>query len=284
MQKNYRFVFFGTPKISVHVLKALEEKGLIPALVVTAPDRKAGRGQKLTPSPVREWAMEHDIDVAAPESLKDRAFLGELQNTEWDFFVVAVYAHILPKSILEMPRKGTLNVHPSLLPKFRGPSPVLSAVLSDERATGVSIMLLEEKMDTGPVLAQASIEIEKEDWPMRGSVLEDLLLSEGGNLLAETIPLWMEGKVTPEPQDESKATYTHKFSDEDAKIDLSGDPHKNLLKIRAFDKSPRAYFLDTDGKRVIITDAKLEDEKLVLLRVIPEGKKEIDFATFEKSQ
>ncbi len=284
MPQNYRFVFFGTPKLSVHVLNALETKGLVPALVVTAPDKKAGRGQKLTPSPVKEWALEHSIDVLTPDNLKDPSLLGTLENTEWDFFVVAAYAKILPKVILDIPRKGILNVHPSLLPKFRGPSPVLSAVLADERATGVSIMLLEEKMDTGPVLAQASIEIEKDDWPMRGSVLEDLLFTEGGNLLAETIPQWMEGKVTPEVQDESKATYTRKFSDEDAKVGLGGDAYQNLLKIRTFDKNPRAYFLDKNEKRVIVTDARIENGKLILLRVTPEGKKEMDFSVFEKSQ
>jgi methionyl-tRNA formyltransferase len=289
---NPLFAFFGTPGFAVRVLDALEAAGLLPALVVTAPDKKAGRGQKLTPSPAKSWAEARGIDVVTPESLKDdpsrqggaeaEAFVAELQNTDWDIFVVAAYGKIIPKTILDIPRKGSLNVHPSLLPKFRGPSPALSAILADERTTGVTIMEVVEKMDAGPIVAQAKIELEEDAWPPKGSLFEDLLATEGGKLLAEVIPDWIAGTITPEPQDESKATYTKKFTDEDAQINLRDDARKNLLKIRAFDKNPRAYFID-NGKRVIITEARVTDSQLEILKVIPEGKKEINFKTYRSS-
>ncbi len=289
--KNPLFAFFGTPRFAVQVLDALEAKGLLPALVITAPDRPAGRGMELTPAPAKVWAVERGIEVLTPENLKDAAFVAELQNTDWDVFVVAAYAKLIPKQIFEIPRRGTLNVHPSLLPKFRGPSPALSAILADERSTGVSIMQLAEKMDAGPVVAQARIELEEEQpaspempsqggWPPKGSQFEDLLATEGGNLLAEVMPEWIKGTVTPEPQDESEATFTKKFNDEDARIDLAGDARQNLLKIRAFDKGPRAYFISEKGKRVIITEAEMREGQLVIARVIPEGKKEMDYQEF----
>jgi methionyl-tRNA formyltransferase len=280
---DYRFIFFGTPRFSVKVLEALEVHGLVPTLVVTAPDRPRGRGMEVQPSPTKEWALARGIDVLTPQTLKDENLVAELGNTEWDFFATAAYGLILPKSVLDLPRKGSLNVHPSLLPKFRGPSPVLSAILADARETGVSIMLMDEKMDEGPVLMQARIEIDQEDWPMHGSVLEDLLATEGGNLLAETIPQWMDEALTPEPQDHEKATYTKKFSPKDAQIDPAGDPYENLRKIRAFDRNPRAHMIDESGTRLIITDAEAVDGTLEILRVIPEGKKEMAYEEYLRS-
>lgn len=281
---DYRFVFFGTPRFAVRVLDSLESNGLLPALIVTAPDRPSGRGQELKPSAVKLWAEGREIDVITPETLKDADLVAELGNTEWDFFVTAAYGKLIPKTILDIPRKGSLNVHPSLLPKFRGPSPVLSAILADARETGISIMLMDEGMDTGPVLSQARIEIEAEDWPMHGSIMEDLLSTEGGNFLSEVIPEWMNGTITPEVQKDSEATYCRKFSPEDARVDLSADAYQNLLKIRAFDKNPRAHMIDENGKRVIITEASLHDGKLVIEQVIPEGKKEMPYADYLQSK
>ncbi len=277
--KNIRWAFFGTPHFAVVVLERLEARGMLPALVVTVPDKPQGRGLVLTPSPAKAWALERGIDILTPASLRDEAVLARLVNTDWDVFVVAAYAKLIPKTILEIPRRGCLNVHPSLLPKFRGPSPARSAILADERTTGVSIMQINERMDEGPIVAQAKVELEETDWPPRGSVFEELLAMEGGNLLAETLPFWIAGQITPEPQDNTRATYTKKFVDTDALVDLQGDPHQQLLKIRAFDRNPRAHFFQ-NGKRVIITDAQLREGKLEILRVIPEGKKEMDYESF----
>jgi methionyl-tRNA formyltransferase len=278
------FAFFGTPRFAVEVLNALEAHGLLPALVVTAPDKPRGRGMTLSPSPAKAWAEARNIDVLTPETLTDEALIAELENTPWDLFVVAAYAKLIPASILSIPKHGALNIHPSLLPKFRGPSPALSAILADERVTGVSIMQMNEKMDAGPIIAQAKVELEEAAWPPRGSEFEDMLAREGGNLLGEVMPLWVGGEITPEPQDETLATYTKKFIDSDARINLTGDPRTELLKIRAFDKNPRAYFLTPDQKRVIVTEAEIKDNALHILRVIPEGKKEIAFTEWSGSR
>ncbi len=279
-----RFAFFGTPRFAVRVLGALETQGLMPAVVITAPDKPRGRGLVSSAAPAKEWALERDIDVVTPEQLKDSNFITELANTEWDVFVVAAYGKLIPKNILEMPRVGALNVHPSLLPKFRGPSPVISAILADERVTGVTIMLMDERMDHGPIIAQGRIELEESAWPPQGSMFEDLLATEGGNLLAEALKPWLEKEITPVPQNEHEATYTKKFSDADARIDLKGEPYEQLLKIRAFDSNPRAHFFTQtpSGRdfRVLVTEADIENNMLRILRVIPEGKPEMDYETF----
>ncbi len=277
------FVYFGTPHISTLVLDSLEAHGFVPALVVTAPDRPAGRGLEVSPSPTKRWAQERGIDVATPEKLRDPQFLAELGNSDWDLFVVAMYAKLIPKELLNMPRRGVLNVHPSLLPKFRGPSPVLSAILADERETGVTIMQLTEGMDEGPIIAQARIEIEEGAWPLKGSQMEMLLAQEGGNLLAEILPDWLAGSLTPEDQDNNKATYTKKFNSEDALIDLQ-NPREAFLKIRAFDQSPRAYFISPKNKRVIVTEANWAGDNLEIVRVIPEGKKEMLYSDWQRGQ
>ncbi len=277
------FAYFGTPTISTLVLDRLEAHGFTPALIITAPDKPAGRGLAVQPSPTKSWALERGIDVVTPEKLRDPQFTAELGNTNWDVFIVAMYAKLIPKELLDLPRRGVLNVHPSLLPKFRGPSPVLSAILADERETGVTIMQLTEGMDEGPSIAQARIEIEEEAWPLKGSRMEMLLAQEGGNLLAEVLPDWVAGTLTPEEQDHTKATYTKKFESVDALLDLT-NPREAFLKIRAFDQSPRAYYIAPNGKRVIVTEANWKDGDLEIVRVIPEGKKEMLYSDFLRGQ
>ena len=279
--KNHPFVFFGTPELSVHVLDKLETSGYVPTLIITAPDKPQGRKMLVTPPPVKEWARARDIDCWQPEHVKDPSIIAELTNTEWEFFVVAAYGQILPKELIDIPKHGVLNVHPSLLPRFRGPSPVRSQILENEKVVGVSIMLLDEEMDHGPILAQARIE--PEEWPISGSLLENILFDAGGELLAETIPEWITGKITPEEQDHSKATVTKKLTKEDGRIDLADDPYQNYLKINALDGWPGTYFFaEKNGKeiRVKIVDAAFENGILTILRVIPEGKKEMDYSDF----
>ncbi len=285
------FAFFGTPRLATIVLDALEARGFLPALVVTAPDKPRGRGLEPTPCPAKRWALERGIDVISPASLKDASLTEELANTPWDVFLVAAYGKLIPKAMLDIPRRGVLNVHPSLLPKFRGPSPITSAILEDAHPIGVTIMLLTEGMDEGPIVAQATVDIEEEAWPLKGQDLEDLLAAEGGTLLAEVLPPWLAGEIEPVPQDlpaggqgANLATYTKKFTDANALIDLAASPRQNFLKIRAFDTNPRAYFLSPKGKRVIITEAEFVDGKLEILRVLPEGKKEMLYADFLRGQ
>lgn len=246
---NPLFAFLGSSIDSQFALHALLRAGLEPALVIS-----------------------------------DKHIPDELYNTEWEFILVASYGKILPKKVLDLPKHGCLNIHPSLLPKFRGPSPYMSAILADERATGVSLMLMEENMDAGPILAQARIEIDEAEWPPKGLVLSEMLFTEGVNLLLEVLPGWLEGTLKPEQQEEAKATYTKKFSDTDALIDTDerGLPvgRQAFLKIQAFDKSPRAHFITNKGKRVIVTEAAWREGALEILKVLPEGKKEMPYAEY----
>ncbi len=285
--KNLRLGFFGTPDIAVWVLEELEKAGYIPELIVTNPDAPQGRKMIMTPPPVKVWANERDISVLQPETLKDSAVVTALKENDFDLFIVAAYGKIMPRAVLDIPKHGTLNVHPSLLPKFRGASPIRSAILNDVRETGVTIMLMDAELDHGPIIAQKKVEITPEHWPMRGSELDKMLAHQGGVLLVDVIPKWTQDEKTSEEQNHTEATFCTKISKDMGEIDLASDPHKNLLKIRAFDGWPGTYFFtEKNGKRirVKITDAELgADGSLKILRVIPEGKKEMAFSDFISS-
>jgi len=281
-----KFAFFGTDKFSVAVLEELEKKGLTPSLVVAAPDRPKGRGLLMTPPETKVWAQERNIPVSQPENLKqdgsdsnaNDSHLAKLK--EMEFFVVASYGKIIPQYILDIPKHGALNVHPSLLPQWRGASPVETQILNDENEVGVTIMLLDAKMDHGPILDQEFVE--PPYWPMKGSELQDLLAHTGGAMLARVIPEWLEGNIDAQEQDHDLATFSKKISKEDGLIDLKNDPYQNLLKIRAFNVWPRSYFFDKNKKRIVITDAEVENKKLVIKTVIPEGKKEMTWEQYSQ--
>ena len=280
MTKKPKIAFFGTPEISVIVLNELKEAKLTPELVVTMPDKPKGRKLVLTAPPAKVWAQDNKINFVQPAKL-DESFLDLLREGGFDLFVVASYGKILKQELLDIPKYGTLNVHPSLLPKLRGASPIISAILEDEQKTGVTIMLLDAGMDSGPILAQASIEAEP--WPPKATDLGELLVTEGGKMLAEVIPKWIAGEIKPEVQEHDKATFTKKITKEDGLIELDGDPYQNLLKIRAFNEWPGTYFFaEKNDKqiRVKIIDADLNGDKLIIKRVVPEGKKEMDYEDF----
>lgn len=279
-----RTVFFGSPPLALETLDALKEASLLPTLIVTMPDAPEGRRGAVVTAPVKEWAKKEGVDVLQPASIDDEELQEALRNTEWDLFIVAAYGMIIPKEMLDLPKHGVLNMHPSLLPKYRGVSPFISQILADDPTCGVSIILLDEKMDHGPILAQSRIVIEDEDWPPTGEVLGKLLAEAGGELLAETIRPWVRGEITPEDQDHSKATFTKKFSKSDGELDLDGDRRANYLKICAFTPWPGTYFFvkrkDGNSIRVKVTDAEFENNELTITRVIPEGKKEMGYDDF----
>lgn len=286
MTKKPKIAFFGTPEMSVTALDELKNSDLTPELVVTMPDRPKGRKLVLTPPPVKIWAKENNIKCVQPEKLNEE-FLELIKKESFDLFVVVSYGKIFKQEVLDIPKHGTLNIHPSLLPKFRGASPIISAILSDEKKTGVTIMLLDTGVDSGPILAQKEIDIEP--WPIKAEELEKLLMTEGGKILAEIIPKWIAGEIKPQEQNHDKATFTQKIKKEDSLIDLNADPYQNLLKIKAFDKWPGTYFFanrnglpaQADKQiRVKITDADLEDGELKINKVIPESKKEMLYEDF----
>lgn len=250
---NLRFAFFGTFPLAAGVLAELAQADLIPT--------KSFASAEITP-----------------------AFITELSSDAWDVFVVASFGKILPKAFLEIPRRGVVNMHPSLLPRLRGPSPIRSAILNDERDTGVSIMVLNEKMDQGPILAQKRVAMP--EWPMRGTEMDALMAHEGGKLLATTLPHWVAGEIEAQEQNHDVATYCQIFVKEDGLLDLKADPSANLRKIRAFEGWPGTYaFYERAGKqiRVQILDAEIINNRLQIMRVKPAGKGEMEYDAFMRS-
>ncbi|MCX6736332.1 MAG: methionyl-tRNA formyltransferase [Candidatus Parcubacteria bacterium] len=273
------FVFFGTPEFAVGVLDELQKHDFLPSLVVTAPDKPRGRKLVVTPPPVKVWAEERGIPVFQPQKLDQEAMV-KLKAENSELFIVTAYGKLIPKSILEMPKHGTLNVHPSLLPKLRGASPIQSSILTEDK-TGVTIMLIDEEMDHGPIVAQE--EFFGLSWPPKASVLQNALSKEGGRMLSEILPKYIEGEITPKEQEHKKATYTKKIEKEDGLLNLSDDAEKNFRKIQAFDIWPRAHFFhESCGKKIrtIITDAKFKDGKLTIKKVLPEGQNEMTYEEF----
>ncbi len=284
-----RIAFWGTSRFSVIVLDEMARDGMLPALIVTTPPKPKGRHLALTPSDVKVWADAHNVPTLEPAEIKSEGFLSTL-GSNWDLFIIISYGKIVPRIVIDIPKHGTLNVHPSLLPKLRGASPLQSALLEDipvgsTHETGVTIMQIDEEVDHGPIVAQEKISIP--NWPIKGSELEEILGILGGKLLVKTIPEWMTGNITPNPQDHDQATYTKKITKESGHINLYTDPERMYRKIRAFDIWPRAYFISPRNgteMRIVVTDAKIENGKLIPLRVIPEGKKEMLYEDFLRGQ
>lgn len=282
-----KFAYFGGEPLGVPVLEELKAADLLPSLIVCNPDRPSGRGQQLTPPPVKVWAEENRIEIFQPTNYKDDISKTRLEAEDWDVFVVVAYNFILPEWLLQLPKHQTLNVHPSLLPKLRGASPIRTAILEDLREdVGVTVMLLDSEMDHGPILDQEQILIADENWPLPGPELDTLLAKAGGELLAEILPAWVTGKLSPQEQDHNLATYCTRF--EKGQNELAIDPHhlpsgetawKMWLKINAFAGIGDTYFVHNQ-KRIKIKQAAFAENSLHLLRVIPEGKKEIDFRDF----
>ena len=285
------YVFFGSASFSIFVLDELEKVGMPPKLVVTTPDKPVGRGLVLTPTPVKTWALKRNISVLDPAKL-DAAFVAELTQKSTDLncdtFVVAAYGKIIPQAVLDIPKHKTLNIHPSLLPLYRGASPLQSAMLDDAKHTGVTIMRIDELMDHGPIVAQKKITVG--EWPVY-EVFEETMAREGGKLLAEILPDWVAGGISETPQDHATATFTKKITKNDALIDVSvpansPEAYLNFRKIQAYHEWPTAYFFaekkDSSSKiRVKITRARFEKTgptsgTLVIEKVIPEGKAETD--------
>lgn len=271
------FAFFGGSSFSIAVLDELEKVQLLPTVIVTMPDKRRGRDKDVSANEVKVWATERNIPVLTPEKLKDPAFEESLKAYPCDVFIVASYGKIIPESILYLSKHKTLNIHPSLLPAYRGASPVQSMILANEEHPGVSIMELDKEMDHGPILAMK--EIKPDPWPTTEEAAKEFFGREGAKLLASILPDWMSGDLKAIPQDHTKATFTKKIEKEDGLIDLSSDPHKNYLKILAYHHWPRAYFFDSE-KRIVVTDAEYKDNQLVIKKVIPEGKKEMLYADY----
>lgn len=278
---SLNIAFFGTPDRAVYVLDELKAAGIVPRLIVTQPDRPQGRKLVVTAPAAKAWAQKENVTVLQPENVLDSEFVSTLKKGNFDAFVVVAYGKILPQAILSIPKHGALNLHASLLPLLRGSCPIETAILTDAKETGVTIIHMDEKMDHGPIIA--SKEITPSNWPIPADDLAMQLVKEGGKLFAETLPQWIEGKIKAIEQDHTQATYTKKIVKEDGELNLSDDNYKNFLKYNAYKGWPGTFFFkDIQGKktRVTITDAAYQDGIFTINKVIPEGKKEILWKDF----
>jgi methionyl-tRNA formyltransferase len=246
-----RVVFMGSPGFAVPSLEYLVLGGYLIAAVYTQPDRTGGRGRSLTASPVKEAALALGLPVVQPESLKAPGAVKQLADFKPEIIVVAAFGQLLPKAALELPRLGCLNVHPSLLPKFRGASPVAAAILAGEEFSGVSIMLLDEGMDSGPVLARAQVPIADSDTT---ASLGAKLSLVGAGLLGEVMVGWIRGELKPQPQDESQASYCQPITKDEGEIDWKLSAIDIWRRVRAFYPWP-GCFTKWRGKTLKIIEA-----------------------------
>ncbi len=228
----------GSPEFAVPPLEHLVLNQYHIAAVYTQPDKPAGRGRSLVPTPVKRAAMTWKLPVVQPTSLKKPEVVAQLADFHPDIIVVAAFGQILPQSVLDLPRYGCINIHPSLLPRFRGASPVASAILAGDEFTGVSLMLLDKGLDTGPVLARAQISISAHD--TTGSLTAKLSLL-AARLLLEVLPCWIRGELTPQPQNEAEAVYSAPISKEDGEIDWHLSAIDIWRRVRAFQPWPGCY-------------------------------------------
>ncbi len=233
-----RLIYMGTPEFALAPLKRLLESKEELVAVITQPDRPKGRGQKLTPSPVKKLALEHNLPVLQPESARQPEFIEKVQELNPDLAVVCAYGQILPGELLEAPRLGSINIHASLLPKYRGAAPIPWAILNGEKETGITIMKMVEKLDAGPILLQRAIPIEPTDTT---GTLEQKLSHLGAELLMQVIQKIKSGEIEPVPQDDSQASYAPLIKKEQAKINWSEPAEIIWQKIRAFNPRPGAF-------------------------------------------
>ncbi len=316
-KNNLNFIFFGTPDVGSETLEILNQAGFLPSLIVTSPDAKRGRGLQMQASPVAMFAEKNNIPCLKPENMgeletifttssqadeprkaiRQTADMRESKNGfQFDLFVVVAYGKIMPEKIINMPRLGSINIHYSLLPKYRGASPVESAILNGDTETGVTIQKMALVMDSGPIVAQEKISIMPDE---KAPDLRKRLIKIGGDLLIKTLqtPSFLplnKGEVQKAEgvkQDELKATFCKKIKKEDGLVNLEKEsPNVLYNKFRAYANWPRIFFF-REGKRIIITDAVLKNNPLdeaqgkqfVIKKVLPEGKKEIRYEEFLKT-
>ncbi|WP_273525999.1 methionyl-tRNA formyltransferase [Pseudomonas sp.] len=235
MTQSMRIVFAGTPEFAAQHLQALLDAGRTVVAVYTQPDRPAGRGQKLAPSPVKQLAVQHGIPVYQPQTLRDPAAQAELAALQADLMVVVAYGLILPQAVLDLPRLGCINSHASLLPRWRGAAPIQRAIEAGDDESGVTVMQMEAGLDTGPMLLKVSTPITAED---TGGTLHDRLAALGSQAVVQAVAALAVGTLTPEVQDDSLATYAHKLSKDEARIDWRRPAVELERLVRAFNPWP----------------------------------------------
>jgi len=238
MSNQPNIVFMGSPDFALSTLKALHENYPVTG-VVTQPDRAAGRGRELKPPPVKALALELGIPVIQPEKLRQPEAMDQLHTWLPDVIVVAAFGQILKQNVLDLPKFGCINVHASLLPRWRGAAPINAAILHGDENTGITIMKMDVGLDTGPILSRRSVPIKPEE--TAGSLFETLS-QLGADLLLDTLPAYLAGEIEPRPQPEQGATYAPMLKKEDGLLDFSRPAKELERKVRAFNPWPGTYF------------------------------------------
>jgi methionyl-tRNA formyltransferase len=246
-----RIVFMGTPEFALPSLRRLVEDGYDIVGVYTRADQPAGRGRTMTPPPVKTAALELGLPVFQPPGLRQPEALEELAALRPDVIVVCAFGQILRQPVLDIPTRGVVNVHPSLLPRHRGATPIQAAILAGDEETGVTIMLMDAGMDTGPILGQRSLAVSP--WDSGGS-LGEKLSRLAADLLGETLPLWLAGEIEPQPQSEAQATYSSLIQKDDAAIDWTRPAVEIWRQVRAMNPWPGAS-TTLDGEALHIWEA-----------------------------
>ncbi|MHB1769744.1 MAG: methionyl-tRNA formyltransferase [Minisyncoccota bacterium] len=272
MNQTHNFVYFGTPEVARDTLAILVERGFVPEAVVTSPDAPQGRGLTLTPSPVKAAALKRNIRVMTPEKLDDGT-VAAIRALGCDYAVVVAYGKIFPETLIASFPKGVLNIHYSLLPKYRGAAPLEAALLAGESVTGVTIQKMAQELDAGDILAQEETAIAPEETARE---LRPRLIKMGAQMLADTLPAFVRGEIVLTPQDATRATRAPKRKKEDGLLSLDAPAEENWNKYRAYADTIGTYFFENE-KRVKITKASFKDGKFVIERVTPEGRRDMPY-------
>ena len=258
-KEDMKILFLGTPEFAASTLDNLIKSGYKPSLIITSSDKRSGRGKKMQESPVSLLAKEKKIETLKPKKIteiKDR-----IKKESFDLAIISAYGQIVPQEILDMPSKGFLNLHPSLLPKHRGASPITQTIIDGDKETGATIMLLNDKMDEGPILKQKKINLTGKEFFQELSMK---LISLGSDILIETIPLWVNGKIKAKEQDHCQATYTKIIKKEDGKINWRDPAYLIEREVRAYSIWPKSFSFYQDkksGKKKTMTILDCEIQK-----------------------
>ena len=275
--QNLKIIFAGTPDFAAQHLRALLDAGLTVAAVYTQPDRPAGRGNKLTPSPVKQLAMDHELPVMQPSSLRTPEAQAELAAFEADLMIVVAYGLLLPRAVLETPQLGCINVHGSLLPRWRGAAPIQRAIWAGDQQTGITIMQMDEGLDTGPMLMKTICAIEPTD---TSASMYAKLATLGPKALLDTVQALAAGSLAAEPQNSAEANYAQKLSKEEARLDWLQSAAQLERSIRAFNPWPVSYFSVAE-QTIKVWEASVLTEPHAALpgTLLRAGKEGIDVAT-----
>ncbi|MFZ5559445.1 MAG: methionyl-tRNA formyltransferase [Patescibacteria group bacterium] len=257
-------ILMGTPEFAERIFRKtypILRDYLEIISVITAQDKPVGRKQVLTPCPVKKWALEADLSVLQPDNIRNPEWVAKIKELAPDLIILCAYGQIIPQEILDIPKYKALNIHPSLLPKYRGASPIQATILNGDKETGVSLMIMDAEMDHGPIIRNSKFEIRNSKITYKE--LENQLVDVASDLLIKTLPDWVEGKITPQPQDHSKATFCKLIKKEDGKIDWHKSAEEIERQIRAYREWPESYTEILNPKSKIQNNIKILNAEIL---------------------